>query len=186
LIVRTEEELLEAGGYGFAKVENFRLQFRPEMTLAERVRVGTEVSEATQISFLARMLAGLGKEYGPFAGAMLWITDPTTIPDGPRAIALQGMELQRRAFSEIRPMELAPVHYFEAHEFEVSLSMFVLAIVGGLDGYYYPNWGCPNYFLRLGSTIIEILSCDSDLIAETRAALDRMKWVKYGIPAAST
>lgn len=184
MIVGTEEELLAVGRYGFAKVEGSRLEFRSDVGSAARVRVSTQVADAVQISFLTRFLTSLGQAYGPFAGAMLWVTDADTLPDGARAIALQGMELQRRAFGETRPVEVAPVHYFQAHEFEASLSMLVLAIVGGLDGYYYPNWGSPEYFLRLSAgSYVELQSCNAELMADTIAKLERLQWVKFGIPA---
>ncbi len=176
--VETEEKLIQTG-YGFAKVENHRLRFKSEEPLPT-IRVGFRVQAATQICYLARLLAGLGNDQGPFQSGLLWITDYGG-DGGLNAIALEGMELQRRAYGENRPMAVANVHHFDPHEYEASLSMLVLAIVGGLDGYYYPDWGCPNYYLRLsGSSYAEITSYDAELMRDARAKLEAHAWIDHG------
>jgi hypothetical protein len=178
----TEEELYQTGGYGFATIENDRLKLRfPELP---KLRIRSSVEDATEICYLARLLAGLGNGQGSFGGAMIWVAEWTASSNGPRAIALEGIELQRRACGENRPVSVTPVHYFEAHEYEASLSMLVLMIVGGLDGYYYPDWGCPNYLLRLsGASYVEVTSYDENVMRDTRTLLDASKWIKYGEPA---
>ena len=144
------------------------------------VAVNLRVAEPHQQVYLARLLAELRGGEDVFAGAVLWITARGIWDRYVESICTAGIELQRRGFGELRPLHVAPVHYFEAHEFQASVSMLMWPMLAGWDAYYYPfSASRGDYYLSVSHDgFADVVTTDPEFLTEVANKLKSFSWIK--------
>jgi len=180
VIAHTKEEFLGWKALWGVEITPEGLAFLREGVEEQHIAVNIRVDEPHQIVFLARLLAQLRGTDDRFDGAVLWITARGIWDKYVESVCTAGIELQRRGFGELRSLHVAPVHYFEAHEFHESLSMLVWPMLAGWDAFYYPKGGrfCDYYLSLSHDGFIDVVSANTAFLGEVAATLKELKWIE--------
>lgn len=121
-------------GYENLRCEGRRLSFVGSE--AKTIVIDLHVKEPHQLVYLARLVALLGWDDTPFAGAYLWVTTWGVWNSQEEAIGFKTLEQFRRSYGENRSLESAPGLYFRHNEFAESVCCLLQPMLVGWDAYY--------------------------------------------------